>query len=93
MKRILSIYVTSDCVACDRALEMARLADDAFPLLDVNVVEMSSGLDSRPVEVTAAPTYVLDGQVIHLGNPSQGWLFDRLSKDLRSASNVGTQGG
>ena len=67
-------------MACDRAVEMARLAEDAFPALGVNVEDMSSGLHSTPVEVTANPTYVLDGQVIHLGNPSQGGLFGRLTK-------------
>ena len=79
MKSILRVYVSNDCSTCERAVEVAQWAEDTFPELDVRVVDVSNSGAKMPPGVSGTSTYVLDGEVIHLGNPAHEWLYNRLS--------------
>jgi predicted thioredoxin/glutaredoxin len=77
----LEIYVEAGCHSCVRALELAAEVIRLYPKLIVEVVDISQTESIVPDSVFAVPTYVLDGRVVSLGNPSQ----DELSALIESA--------
>ena len=79
MKSILCVYISDDCASCEQAVELAQWVEDSISELDVKVVNVSNPGVEMPPGVSATPSYVLDGKVIHLGNPAREWLFERLS--------------
>lgn len=78
----LTLYVEQGCRACGHALEVLERVQHEFPALRVGAVDLG-GVSSReiPDGVFAAPTFVLDGEVISLGTPT----WERLAPLLRSA--------
>lgn len=78
----LTLYVEEGCRACGHALEVIERVQREFPALRVGTVDLG-GVSSReiPSGVFAAPTFVLDGEVISLGTPT----WERLAPLLRSA--------
>jgi len=80
---LLQIYVASHCLNCDEALRLACVVARLFPQLEVDVID----LDEPPTDGTdvfAVPTYVLNGRVCFLGNPSEQELCDLLADQLES---------
>ena len=85
--RTLDVFVAADCAASATA---RRIADDvarAAPALAVRVVDIDAEPTSVPATVVAVPTYVLDGRLIHLGNPSPAWRNDLLSRVEKGAAH------
>lgn len=78
----LRIYVSQHCWSCEEALRLADLVKTDFPEVSLEIVDFKDGEGANPDGVFAVPTYVLDGRIISLGNPSAGELFTRLSKAL-----------
>jgi len=76
---VLRVYVQSGCPACLRARRLADEARAAFPALRVDVVNLSDPVSVLPAEVFATPTFVLDGEVLSLGNPRPAMLLRRLA--------------
>ena len=78
----LTVYVEEGCRACGHALEVIERVQREFPALRISTVDLG-GVSSHeiPNGVFAAPTFVLDGEVISLGTPT----WERLAPLLRSA--------
>lgn len=76
---MLAIYVAPGCLGCERARALAETIR-ALPLpgVDVRLVDLGEPGAERPPAVFAVPTYLLNGRVLSLGNPSAGWLIERL---------------
>ena len=66
----LDIYVTSHCGGCIYAREVADDIRRRYPDVSVTLIDMETTAATIPDEVFATPTYVLDGQIWSLGNPS-----------------------
>lgn len=69
----LDIYVLSGCANCGHARQVASEVARAYPQVVVQVHDLAHAADI-PDSVFAAPTYVLDGRVISLGNPDEATL-------------------
>lgn len=85
--RTLDVFVAADCAASAAA---RRIADDvarAAPGLAVRVVDIDAEPTAVPTSVVAVPTYVLDGRLIHLGNPSPAWRSDLLTRVEKGAAH------
>lgn len=67
----LEIYVEAGCSSCGRAFELASQVSQRYPGFAVEVVDISDTEKTLPDAVFAVPTYVLDGAVVSLGNPSE----------------------
>lgn len=72
----LQVYIADDCWTCEETKRIVADMASQFPelaveLLDLNEVE-------RPDEVFAVPTYLLNGRVISLGNPTRQELRQKL---------------
>ena len=66
----LDIFVVAGCTFCDRATTIAREIADRCPCINVAMVDVARAGDSLPDSVFAVPTYLLDGQMVSLGNPA-----------------------
>ncbi len=86
---MLSIVIAANCATCDTARELAVYAREALPELKVEIVELD-GEQTVPAGVVATPTYLLDGQVIYLGNPSPSQLIQKIMEHGNDA--VGSTG-
>jgi predicted thioredoxin/glutaredoxin len=78
----LDIYVTNQCANCREALLMAELAR-TIAGLQVAVFNLDQPGLHIPPHVIAVPTYVLDGQVISLGNPEREQFLAMLRAGLQ----------
>ncbi|HET8627135.1 MAG TPA: nitrate/nitrite transporter NrtS [Thermomicrobiales bacterium] len=88
----LTIVVAPECPACAEARAVAREMQGRFPALVVEVLDLD---DRRPTppRVVATPTYLLDGQVIALGNPGREALARRITdRRARHGGTVATNG-
>ena len=78
----LEIYVEAGCSTCERAWELADAMTHLYPGISVDVVDISSSDREVPEAVFAVPTYMLNGIVISLGNPSYEELQNKLDGAL-----------
>ena len=67
----LDIYISGQCTNCQEAVLIAEQAR-SIAGLEVTVVNLDVPEKRVPPQVFATPTYVLDGQVVSLGNPERG---------------------
>ncbi|MFN8491848.1 MAG: hypothetical protein U0350_29880 [Caldilineaceae bacterium] len=67
---LLTIYVAEHCPNCRFAYEVAELVRATFPQVQVRLVDLPSATEPIPEVVFATPTYLLNGRVWSLGNPS-----------------------
>ena len=80
----LEIYVEAACSTCERARELADAMTRLYPGISVDVVDISNSDHEMPEAVFAVPTYMLNGIVISLGNPSYEELTNKLDGALAS---------
>jgi len=85
----LDVYVTQHCFGCTEAMRLARVAARRFPSISIRVVDLQREPDARPENLVAVPTYILDGQIIWLGNPRQVDLLLRLERSLGARPREG----
>ena len=71
---LLEIYVQDGCFGCGRSFELAERAREAFPEMRVEIINFGSADGVYRSQVAATPTYILDGEIISLGNPSPSEL-------------------
>ena len=76
----LVIYVAPHCSVCAYAYEVAEDIRQRFPDVNLKLVDMESTTEPIPETVFATPTYVLNGRVWSLGNPSPDMVVDTFSK-------------
>ena len=79
----LEIFVMDDCWSCEESRRIAAEARVRFPGVEVALLDLESS-DRRPPEVFAAPTYVLDGTIVSLGNPRREELWQRITRQIRN---------
>ena len=66
----LAIYIAEHCEICEYALEVAAWIRQSYPRVDLQIVDIHQTTEPVPECVFATPTYLLNGQVWSLGNPS-----------------------
>lgn len=76
---LLQVFIADHCPGCDEALSLAEEAEARFPGLEVQVVNLDEE-GERPEAVFAVPTFLLNEEVLCLGNPERHWLFQRLTE-------------
>lgn len=78
----VEIYVADHCMVCEYAYEVADAIRHDFPQVDLQIVNLSHSTTVIPESVFATPTYLLDGRLWSLGNPSPADVHSRLSEAL-----------
>jgi hypothetical protein len=72
----LHVYIADDCWSCQETRRIVADVTDQFPETQVELRDMNQ---DKPEYVFAVPTYVLNGRVISLGNPTREELFQKLT--------------
>lgn len=67
---MLQVFVTVGCEACDHARAVAERVSAEFEDVEVDVIDINDEPDRVPSSIFAVPSYLLNGAVISLGNPS-----------------------
>lgn len=73
------IYVAQHCSICAYAYEVAAEIRRQFPHVQVRMVDMENPTEAIPEMVFATPTYLLNGRVWSLGNPSPAKVQETLT--------------
>lgn len=73
------IYVAQHCSNCAYAYEVADEIRRRFPHVQVRMVDMENPTEAIPEVVFATPTYLLNGRVWSLGNPSPAKMQETLA--------------
>ena len=81
---VVSIYVAQHCSTCEYAYEIAELIRTRFPQVDVRLIDMETTAEEIPDAVFATPTYLLNGRVWSLGNPSEQKVQDTFENLLQA---------
>jgi Thioredoxin domain len=81
----LEIYITEQCTNCREAVLIAEQAR-TIAGLSVTVVNLDEPGQGVPAQVFAAPTYVLNGLVVSLGNPERDTFLAGLRAALAHSS-------
>ena len=72
----LVIYVAQHCAVCAYAHEVAADIEARFPTVNLRIVDVQTSDEAIPESVFATPTYLLNGRVWSLGNPSDILISD-----------------
>ncbi len=71
----LTVYVERGCTSCGAAREVAEQVREKYPEVDVRVFDLGDvSSEDVPTEVFAAPTFLLDDEVVSLGTPARETL-------------------
>ena len=69
MVPVLRIYTMTHCPTCAETRKMVEQIGDRMPGLEVEIIYLEDPSAPVPPEVFSVPTYIMDGDVISLGNP------------------------
>jgi hypothetical protein len=82
---VLQVFVQAGCEPCAHARVLAERAADAFPGVAVDVIDIDEDDVDPPHEVFAVPSFLIDGQMFSLGNPSWEQLAGALDSHGETA--------
>ena len=86
----LTVYVERGCSSCAAAREVAARVHATYPEVDVRVIDLGAVSSNEvPDEVFAAPTFLLDGEVVSLGTPAWETLTALLERAPDEAAAEG----
>lgn len=88
MRHSLQVYVADWCPGCDEARALARIMSSIFPGLHVQVIDIAKPGAQLPKTVFAMPTYLLDGELLWLGNPRREEAIQHIHTLLGTGQNA-----
>ncbi len=80
----LDVYVSDECWSCRETRRLVACMREHFPYIDIAVFDLDR--DNWPQHVFAVPTYILDGKLISLGNPTEETLQATLQASQNGAN-------
>jgi alkyl hydroperoxide reductase subunit AhpF len=72
----LAIYVSMHCPVCEYAFEVAAIIRHNFSKVQVCLIDIHGMQEIIPEAVFATPTYLLNGRLWSLGNPSLEKIYE-----------------
>ncbi len=82
----LDVYVETGCLICSLSEELARRVEANYPQVVVRVMDGSSLAAVRVESIVAAPTFLINGHIFKLGNPSYDELREAVERTIRDTS-------
>lgn len=71
---VLELYISAHCPNCVYAVEIAKFIRAQFPTVTLRIIDIHQTTEQIPEAVFATPTYLLNGRVWSLGNPSHAQI-------------------
>ena len=87
METRLEIFIERGCDNCQEAISIADRLRRQAPAVQVNLIDLNQEPYRRPQTVFAVPTYILDGELLSLGNPRYEDLLATLKQKSESLAN------
>ena len=69
MTHRLEAYISDDCYGCGEARAIAEELSAQFPDVQVEIISLDTPDSEHPPAVFAVPTFLLNGELLWLGNP------------------------
>ena len=88
----VEIFVAQHCFMCQYAYEIVELIERDFSQVKLQVIDIADPDASIPEVVFATPTYLLNGRVWSLGNPSPAQVTEQLTELLSAEESVDATG-
>ncbi len=82
VEHCLQIYVAPHCIGCEEARALAELIGRQFAGVHVEVIDVQQSAIAVPATIFATPTYVWDGRVYSLGNPTREALVIMIAAEV-----------
>jgi hypothetical protein len=76
----LQVYVSQHCESCSRSAALGNAVASYFDDVTVEVIDLDAPSAIKPDSVFAVPTFLLEGQLLCLGNQEEAWLTHRLQQ-------------
>lgn len=73
----LDVYISNDCWSCEETIRIVNDISGKMPEVAIEFIDIEK-IDQKPDNVFAVPTYLLNGRVISLGNPTREELQQKL---------------
>lgn len=88
----LQLYLSQHCTPCSHSLTLGEAVAAHFDDITVEVVYLDDPSTIKPALVFAVPTFLLDGQLLCLGNQEEEWLTRRLHQLQQQVSAAPGEG-
>ncbi len=75
----LTIYVKDNSFQCAEAIDLASRIKKRLPYVELEVVNIDRGFDKDSIVVDEEPVFVLDNEILHIGNPDEETLVKALA--------------
>ncbi|PDV96903.1 thioredoxin family protein [Candidatus Chloroploca asiatica] len=72
----LYVYVSADCPVCARTLQLVANVRAQEPEYPIEVIDLAQPGTTKPAMVFGTPTYVFNGRILSLGNPTLETLLN-----------------
>lgn len=70
MQHKLEVYIADECPGCDEAKLLVKKLLQKKVNIKIDLLNFNNPTTICPDNIFATPTFVLNGQIIFLGNPS-----------------------
>jgi hypothetical protein len=90
MQRHLQVYFDSRCITSRTTQELVnsvRTRPSGYSI-EIEEVDLNHARVQLPVGLIAVPAYILDGEVIFLGNPTLSQLLGQLESQISKTGKV-----
>lgn len=88
MSVTFTIYMMAHCTAAAEIERIAAAIGTRFREVAVTLVHLDREIIAPPLAVFSVPTYLLDGDVVSLGNPDLDDLDRRIRHAVRHAGTM-----
>lgn len=78
----IEVYVERDCFVCRRSPALVAEVKAEFPEVQVELINLAEGRGAHRDLVVAVPTFILNGRVFSLGNPTPSDLRREVARLL-----------
>jgi hypothetical protein len=76
----LQVYISQHCTSCNHSVALGQAVASHFDDVTVQIIDLDDPSTAKPDAVFAVPTFLLDGQLLCLGNQEEEWLTRRLEQ-------------
>lgn len=76
----LTIYIKDNSLQCSEAIDLASRIKSRLPQIELEVINIDRSCDENDIIVNEEPVFVLDNEILHIGNPDEDALVKALSK-------------
>jgi alkyl hydroperoxide reductase subunit AhpF len=73
----LDVYISIDCWTCQETERIVSDVASQLPDVTVEMIDLNE-VGDKPDGVFAVPTYVINGRIVSLGNPTREELVQKI---------------